>query len=137
MIYYNGTMRKRQFIEELIDQVPHEKRPLFKKLAAMEKYQHSASFRFLFHGHLFFLSMPLVAGIYWLFPRLKQFISSFFWNEFWAFGVSSFLLACFLGLLTRHMPFKLNQQGLHFVHGVFIVGVLISSVLLGQFILKP
>ncbi len=130
-------MRKRKFIEELIDQVPAEKRPQFKRLAAREKYQHSSSFRFLFHGHLFILALPIVSFIFWLFPSLGNALKGWFWHQYWSYGVISFLLACLIGFLTKEIPFKLNQQGVHFVHGVFILGVLILGTLVGRIMVMP
>lgn len=131
------SKRKRQFIEELIDQVPREKRARFKELAAIERYQHSGHFRFIFFSCIYFLCLGISLLIFAAFSPFEEWMNQF--TRGGALYFLSFLLMVFIGWPLKDLRFKLNQRGIHLFHLFFISFILLFTFFqaLFHFFLNP
>jgi hypothetical protein len=107
-----------EFDPDLLASIPPEKREEFKTIARKKRYLGSGQFFFMWHFCLWGLMIPISALIHILVPAYGLFME----NQFaqWSFLIEAFFFMILLGLATKSIRHRLNQNGIHAIHFFFI-----------------
>lgn len=116
-----------EFDPDLLASIPAEKREDFKKMARKNRYLGSGLFFFMWHFCLWGLMIPIAALIHILVPPYGRLSEHLFGQ--WGFLMEAFFLMILMGLVTKPIRYKLNQNGIHAIHFFFIMLPLVYAIL--------
>ncbi len=120
--------RSHEFDPDLLKSIPLDKREEFKTIMRKKRYMASGLFFFLWNMTLFYLSLPMVLFLWWLFNPLKEFWSQLFEGPIIRVLLFNFLFSICLSFSLKRIKESLNQIGLNVIHAVFSTSTILIVV---------